>query len=77
MNTLSDFKKQLTNHKGQGQVEYTLIVLLVALAFWLGVRDTNIGENLQTSWTEVAGSFIPAGGGSGTGQGEGSGSSRS
>lgn len=35
---------------GQGLVEYTFVVLLVALVFWMGVRDTNIskpGESLQ------------------------------
>jgi len=30
---------------GQGLVEYTLVVLLVALVFWMGVRDTNVGAS--------------------------------
>jgi len=29
---------------GQGMVEYTLIVVLVALVFWMGIRNTNIGS---------------------------------
>ncbi len=32
---------------GQGLVEYTLVVLLVALVFWMGVRNTNVGDSLH------------------------------
>ena len=32
---------------GQGLVEYTLVVLLVALVFWMGVRNTNVGDSLS------------------------------
>jgi Flp pilus assembly pilin Flp len=34
-------------------VEYTFVVLLVALVFWMGVRDTNIGTSLQAGWSKV------------------------
>src|SRR5688572_15322295 len=73
------FKKQLAlNHKGQGQVEYTMIVLLVTMVFWLGVRDTGVGISLQTAWNEVSGSILPVGGSAGKpGDGAGSGSSGS
>src|SRR5512135_2634152 len=67
-------KNQLAlNHRGQAQVEYTLVVLLVALGFWLGIRDTNFGLGLQTAWNGVGNSISPAGGGSGAGAGQGSG----
>jgi Flp pilus assembly pilin Flp len=38
---------------GQGLVEYTLIVLLVALVFWLGIRNTNIGNQMASGWSRV------------------------
>ncbi len=38
---------------GQGLVEYTLVVVLVALVFWMGVRNTNVGANLAQGWTRV------------------------
>jgi len=38
---------------GQGLVEYTLVVLLVALVFWMGVRDTNVGASVATGWSRV------------------------
>lgn len=46
-------KKLLKNKRGQGLTEYTLIVLLVALVFWVAVKDTKIGEQLSTSWLGI------------------------
>ena len=34
-------------------LEYTLIVFLVALVFWGGMRSTNIGDELAVSWSNV------------------------
>ncbi len=74
MYSQSLFKKQLAmNHRGQGQVEYTVIVLLVTMVFWLGIRDTGIGQSLQNTWQEVGGSILPVGGGSAAKPGDGSG----
>jgi Flp pilus assembly pilin Flp len=39
--------------EGQGLVEYTLVVLLVALVFWMGIRDTNVGNSLANGWSRV------------------------
>lgn len=47
------FKRLCAEEDGQGLVEYTFVVLLVALVFWLGVRDTNIGIGLQNAWSKV------------------------
>ena len=38
---------------GQGLVEYTLVVVLVALVFWMGVKNTNIGNGLASGWSKV------------------------
>ena len=42
------------NDKGQGLVEYTLIVLLVALGFWVGIRNTDLGNHLASGWSKVS-----------------------
>lgn len=63
-------KRLIVEEEGQGLVEYTLIVLLVALVFWVAVRQTNIGEHLTNAWTDVGTCLDdpqgcgPAGGGS-------------
>lgn len=46
-------KRLVKEEEGQGLVEYTLIVLLVALVFWVGVRDTDIGTQLGASWNNI------------------------
>ena len=47
------FKRLCTEEDGQGLVEYTFVVMLVALVFWLGVKDTAIGASLQAGWSRV------------------------
>ena len=46
-------KRLVIEEDGQGLVEYTLIVLLVALVFWLGIRNTNIGNQMASGWSRV------------------------
>jgi Flp pilus assembly pilin Flp len=46
-------KKLLLEEDGQGLVEYTLVVLLVALVFWMGVRNTSVGSSLASGWSRV------------------------
>jgi len=47
------FKRLIVEEDGQGLVEYTLIVLLVALVFWVAIKDTNIGSTLSTGWSNI------------------------
>lgn len=47
------FKRLLVEEDGQGLVEYTLIVVLVALVFWVAVKNTNIGSGLAAGWSKV------------------------
>jgi Flp pilus assembly pilin Flp len=46
-------KRLVKEEEGQGLVEYTLIVLLVALVFWVAIRNTNIGVELTAAWGKV------------------------
>jgi Flp pilus assembly pilin Flp len=46
-------KRLVKEEEGQGLVEYTLVVLLVALVFWVAIRDTNIGDELANAWGQV------------------------
>jgi Flp pilus assembly pilin Flp len=47
-------KRLVVEEDGQGLVEYTLIVLLVALVFWVAVKGTNIGTELANAWTDIS-----------------------
>ena len=46
-------KRLLTEDDGQGLVEYTLIVVLVALVFWVAIKNTDIGNQLSSGWSRV------------------------
>jgi Flp pilus assembly pilin Flp len=39
---------------GQGLVEYSLILLLVVFIFWVAVKNTNIGNHISASWSNVS-----------------------
>jgi hypothetical protein len=45
--------RRLRNQRGQGLIEYTLVVLLVTLGFWLGVKDSNTGLYLAKNWSQI------------------------
>jgi Flp pilus assembly pilin Flp len=47
-------KKLLRQEAGQGLVEYSLVVVLVALMFWIAVRNTDIGTSLTSSWSKIS-----------------------
>jgi Flp pilus assembly pilin Flp len=46
-------KRLRLEEDGQGLVEYTLVVVLVALVFWVAVKNTNIGASLTSGWSKV------------------------
>ena len=50
---MSFSKKSLTTERGQGLVEYSLIVLLVALVFWVAVKGTSMGDVLGNTWDAI------------------------
>jgi Flp pilus assembly pilin Flp len=43
----------LVEDRGQGLVEYTLIVVLVALVFWVAIKSTNVGSGLAAGWSKI------------------------
>jgi Flp pilus assembly pilin Flp len=47
-------KRLVVEEDGQGLVEYTLIVVLVALVFWVAIKNTNIGNQLASGWSKVS-----------------------
>ncbi|HEY6366872.1 MAG TPA: hypothetical protein VI585_19000 [Candidatus Binatia bacterium] len=50
---MSFSKKSLTTEQGQGLVEYSLIVHLVVLVFWVAVKGTGMGDALANSWDTI------------------------
>jgi len=47
-------RKLLNDTDGQGLVEYTLIVFLVAFVFWVAIKDTTAGTAMGDMWSKVS-----------------------
>ena len=47
------FKRLYREEDGQGLVEYTFVVMLVALVFWMGIKDTAVGDTLAKNWAKI------------------------
>ena len=43
-------KRLVVEEEGQGLVEYSLIVLLVALVFWMAVQGSGVDQALTNTW---------------------------
>jgi Flp pilus assembly pilin Flp len=48
-------KRLVTEEEGQGLVEYTLVVLLVALVFWVAVYGSGTEDALASAWGSIQG----------------------
>jgi Flp pilus assembly pilin Flp len=48
-----NLRNKLHEERGQGLVEYTFIVLFVALVLWIGVKGTNAGDVLTDHWNTI------------------------
>ena len=46
-------KRLMVEEDGQGLVEYALIVLLVVFVFWMAIKGTDIGDQLEASWSKI------------------------
>ncbi len=51
---MEQLKRLVLEEDGQGLVEYTLIVLLVAIVFWVAIKNTNIGTALADGWSSIS-----------------------
>jgi Flp pilus assembly pilin Flp len=48
-----ELKNKLSEERGQGLVEYTFVILFVALMLWIGVKGTNASETLTGHWNTI------------------------
>ena len=47
-------RQLLKEQHGQGLVEYTLMVIVVALIFWVVIKNTDMGNRLASNWSKVS-----------------------
>ncbi len=50
---MNAFIQRVEKQDGQGLVEYTLIVFLIAFVFWVAIKDTTVGTALTNNWNTI------------------------
>jgi Flp pilus assembly pilin Flp len=50
---MKTLQARLKDERGQGLMEYTLVVFLVTISFWLGVRGTTFGDQMANVWIKT------------------------
>jgi len=39
---------------GQALIEYTLLLMMVTLVFWVGVRNSDLANEMSSAWSRVS-----------------------
>lgn len=40
--------------KGQALMEYTLLLMMVTMVFWVGVKNSDLSHELERAWSRVS-----------------------
>ena len=40
--------------KGQALMEYTLLLMIVTMVFWVGIKNSDISQELARAWSKVS-----------------------
>ena len=40
--------------KGQALMEYTLLLMLVTMVFWVGIKNSDLSQELGRAWSRVS-----------------------
>jgi hypothetical protein len=40
--------------KGQALIEYTLLLMMVTMVFWVGIKNSDFNHQLSSAWSKVS-----------------------
>lgn len=40
--------------KGQALMEYTLLLMMVTMVFWVGIKNSDLSQELARAWSRVS-----------------------
>lgn len=49
----SDIKPR-KNQRGQALIEYTLLLMMVTMVFWVGIKNSDLSQELASAWSRVS-----------------------
>ena len=39
---------------GQALIEYTLLLMMVTMVFWVGIKESDLSRQLSSAWSRVS-----------------------
>jgi Flp pilus assembly pilin Flp len=39
--------------RGQALIEYTLLVMIVSMVFWVGIKNSDLSQQMAVAWSRV------------------------
>ena len=46
--------KNSERQKGQALIEYTLLLMMVTMVFWVGIKNSDLTNELSRAWSRVS-----------------------
>jgi Flp pilus assembly pilin Flp len=40
--------------RGQALIEYTLLVMMVSMVFWVGIKNSDLSQQMALAWSRVS-----------------------
>jgi Flp pilus assembly pilin Flp len=47
-------EKGSERQKGQALIEYTFLVMMVSMVFWIGIKNSELTQQLANAWSRVS-----------------------
>jgi Flp pilus assembly pilin Flp len=47
-------EKGSKRQKGQALIEYTFLVMMVSMVFWIGIKNSDLTQQLANAWSRVS-----------------------
>ncbi len=51
---MTSVSKHPERQKGQALIEYTLLLMMVTMVFWVGIKDADLTHQLSSAWSRVS-----------------------
>jgi Flp pilus assembly pilin Flp len=40
--------------RGQALIEYTLLLMMVTMVFWVGIKNSDLSQQMSVAWSRVS-----------------------
>lgn len=46
--------KKIDGQRGQALIEYTLLLMMVTMVFWVGIKNSDLSQQMSNAWSRVS-----------------------